>query len=213
MSLNHIVKPQYGNNPDPLNVEFNNCNIDGVLNTHSLAVSGNLSVSGNETVTGNVIVGGNETIAGTLGVTGNETIGGTLGVTGAITSSNLILSAVQTPNISAYQVPAATYVNFDATNVVGGLCLYNGHSQNVSAVNYNSLGNYTLHFNTALPSANYLVLYTSSPNNAVAPTFASFENPTNGSVTLLNFYLNTTGSPAFGGYDAKYNSVMIIPTV
>lgn len=39
------------------------------------------------TFSGNVAITGNETVGGTLGVTGNETVGGTLAVTGALTSA------------------------------------------------------------------------------------------------------------------------------
>jgi hypothetical protein len=54
------------------------------------SITGNLAVSGNETVGGTLAVTGNTTLSGTLGVTGNTTLSGTLGVTGAQTNSSTL---------------------------------------------------------------------------------------------------------------------------
>ena len=57
--------------------------------TQGGTVTGNLAVTGNETVGGTLGVTGAATLA-SLGVTGNETVGGTLGVTGASTLTGTV---------------------------------------------------------------------------------------------------------------------------
>lgn len=84
---------------------------------------------------------------------------------------------------------AKAWVNF-----VGSTAVING-SFNVSSVTRNSIGNYTVTFTTAMPSANYV--FTVTP-------FDTGTNPTNGcSASLIT---NTTSAVNFtvGKYSAGY---------
>jgi PKD repeat protein len=74
---------------------------------------------------------------------------------------------------------------------------YNGVSQtilgsfNVSSVTYNSTGNYTVNLTTAMPSTNFAVAQSATPN-------------TSDSLSICNFTINSTSA---------INVYFVIPTV
>jgi hypothetical protein len=82
----------------------NKVGINDTTPSEALDVTGNVAITGNETIGGTLGVTGNTTLSGTLGVTGNTTLSGTLGVTGNTTVDGVIYAddntTANTPVIS-----------------------------------------------------------------------------------------------------------------
>ena len=128
------------------------------------------------------------TINGTTGFGGNLTGNVTGNVTG--TSSAIADGAVSAAKLDGAQSGSApvygcrAWVNFDGATVtnVGGenRCTMRA-SGNVSKVVRNSTGNFTVHFTTAMPSANYAaVMYNNASSSGTTST--SFNNSFHGGI-------------------------------
>lgn len=119
----------------------------------------------------------------------------------ASTSTGLV-STADTSGIIKVQSNGVTtnalaWINYKGTATVSIRASYN-----VSSVTYNSTGDYTINFASALSDANYAAVV-SGGNKSAGYTVGTKESPTTSSVSVLNSY------PGIAVADATYVYVAI----
>lgn len=85
---------------------------------------------------------------------------------------------------------------------------YNITAGTNTGIVYNSVGQYTVNFTTALVSSNYLVLLTANRNSTTTIHCMQYNTQTTGSFKVVNFGIPTSASPALKDPDGF--SVIII---
>jgi hypothetical protein len=100
---------------------------------------------------------------------------------------------------------AWVFFNGAATPVING-------SFNVSSVTYNSTGNYTINYTTAMPNSNYSVLGMSQTKQSVNGCYMSIFSNSGGTVTQYNttgVCVATAESTTGASINMAYNSVAV----